>query len=1236
MIVTNNYLYRTDQPEVSPHPIVYTHGHSESVLRSHSWRTAANSAGYLLSYLKPDMHILDIGCGPGTITIDLAKLVPQGQVVGLEPVPDPLEKARATAAAHQVDNVQFVVGDIHALDYPDGTFDVVHVHQVLQHAGDPVQALREMRRVAKPGGIVAARESDSSAFFWYPDVEGMNDFQKLYQKVARSNGGEPDAGRRLHVWAKEAGFSRADITLTTSTWCFASPEEVAWWSGLWADRIFGSLFAKSAIEWGHATKEELERFSETWRRWGAQEDAVFVVPHGEIICRVCQDEDHLINIPPPSHQVSTPALADNGVSTLMMVDSTDSSSDAGSTSTPEPPGFNTPRTSHRSGIDLPYFTIASFMEPMMNQVSDKKSVVIVAGGGAISVRILAKKLDPARHFDTRHGASVLRALASEPPLGCYAGGKAGRQDTHSYGRLLSSRFGEVKFGRVVEIKEVEEDKGKGGWVVLADGEKPWYERFELAGEIKELWPSGFLPFSKIYPDHFRKRMQQEMEARGVMFVFDGHRYECEPTDGVVHILTLKGYVRVTPGLELPDHPGGFCVGEALENTERCKLDKFKRHAAVIAANVLDRLNSKDVPHAGYQGGRELIGIPMDRSEGKSLHGLPLSHHPSIMLRLLAIALILGRMSLASPTASPHILKEHVTPSPRWVSLGAAPAEHILSLRIALPQPNFATLEKHLHEVSDPTHARYGAHLSKEEVEDLVAPHSISIAAVDAWLLSHGIPESECMRSPARDWVTIKVPVRLAEKMLATCDAPTQKYHVWKHSVDGDVMVRTTSYSLPQALHEHIELIQPTTMFARLRSASSSVRFMDAEDPTSGPEVETSMITDPVSGMQVDASCNRIITIKCLQQLYNMVGYTPSATNGNQIGITGYLDQWANLEDLKSFYEDQRLATVNPSFSVTLINGGQNDQNLDKAGSEASLDVQYAFGLTDPIPGTFYSTAGQPPFIADARSTSNTNEPYAEWLDYVLGQSVVSQTISTSYGDDEQTVPKSYAQRICRGLAQLGVRGVSLLFSSGDFGVGDGDGNPETQKCFTNDDRNAMRFIPIFPATCPYVTSVGGTQHVPEVAVSRFFSGGGFSDYFDRPSYQNDSVLSYLDKLPSGTYDGLYNPNGRAFPDVSAQGDFFRIFFKGKPRLIGGTSASSPAFAAVVSLLNDARVSAGLPTLGFLNPLLYSKGMKGLNDITVGNSTGCGTSGFNASEGWDPVTGLGTPNFGKLKDIVMAG
>ncbi|GAA2412314.1 methyltransferase domain-containing protein [Streptomyces glaucosporus] len=265
---------------------VYTHGHHESVLRSHRWRTAANSAAHLLPELAPGRSVLDVGCGPGTITADLAALVAPGEVTAVDASGDVLEEARATAAGRGLTNVRFARADVLALDFPDGSFDVVHAHQLLQHVADPVAALREMRRVCRPGGVVAARDSDYAAMAWYPEVPGLDGWLDLYRRVARGNGGEPDAGRRLLSWARAAGFPDSDITASASAWCFADGADRAWWSDLWAERTVASSYASLAVGGGHAEREELERIAAAWREWGTREDGWFMVPHGEILCRV--------------------------------------------------------------------------------------------------------------------------------------------------------------------------------------------------------------------------------------------------------------------------------------------------------------------------------------------------------------------------------------------------------------------------------------------------------------------------------------------------------------------------------------------------------------------------------------------------------------------------------------------------------------------------------------------------------------------------------------------------------------------------------------------------------------------------------------------------------------------------------------------------------------------------------------------------------------------------------------
>ena len=262
--------------------MTYTHGHHESVLRSHRWRTVENSAAYVAAHFVPGARVLDVGCGPGTITVDIAgRVAPGGMVLGIDQSAEIVEAAAAEARG--VENASFATGDVYALDFDDASFDVVHAHQVLQHLPDPVGALREMRRVCKPDGVVAARDGDYAAFTWYPHDDGLDAWLDLYERIARANRGEPDAGRHLLAWAHAAGFR--DVTPSASVWCHATPEERAWWGGLWADRITTSAIAAQAERDGFATRAELEAMGDAWRRWAAHPDAWFAVLHGEIVCR---------------------------------------------------------------------------------------------------------------------------------------------------------------------------------------------------------------------------------------------------------------------------------------------------------------------------------------------------------------------------------------------------------------------------------------------------------------------------------------------------------------------------------------------------------------------------------------------------------------------------------------------------------------------------------------------------------------------------------------------------------------------------------------------------------------------------------------------------------------------------------------------------------------------------------------------------------------------------------------
>ena len=261
----------------------YTHGHAEPVLQSHRWRTAENSAAYLLPSLRPGLDLLDVGCGPGTITVDLAAWVVPGRVVGIDVSPDPLPEAREAAARAGVD-VTFAVGDVYAVEADDDSYDVVHAHQVLQHLTDPVAALREMARVCRPGGVIAVRDVDYAATTWFPADAGLDRWLELYHQVARRNDAEPDAGRRLVSWAHAAGLR--DVTATTSSWCYASPAERQWWGDSWAGRATASSFAEQAVSYGLATTGDLDGIAAAWLRWRDADDGWLGMLHGELLIRV--------------------------------------------------------------------------------------------------------------------------------------------------------------------------------------------------------------------------------------------------------------------------------------------------------------------------------------------------------------------------------------------------------------------------------------------------------------------------------------------------------------------------------------------------------------------------------------------------------------------------------------------------------------------------------------------------------------------------------------------------------------------------------------------------------------------------------------------------------------------------------------------------------------------------------------------------------------------------------------
>lgn len=495
-------------------------------------------------------------------------------------------------------------------------------------------------------------------------------------------------------------------------------------------------------------------------------------------------------------------------------------------------------------------------------------------------------------------------------------------------------------------------------------------------------------------------------------------------------------------------------------------------------------------------------------------------------------------------------------------------------------------------------------MSQKAIDSIIAPRDESGDLVMSWLESAGL-RSHASYSIRGDSIIIEASVAQVEKLL---DAT---YEPYVNSETQESVLRTLEFSLPAVLRGHVDMVQPTTFFGfrTYRSTISAVRPLD--ETTEGAK------TDAVSAV---TGCASNINPTCLANLYDFAdadNYTAGL-----FGIGGFLEEYAIASDLKTFLNKYAVeGNAAQSFTCVTVNDGECPTAASQAGDEANLDVQYGRAIAESVPLTYYSTGGSGEWVG---SGTNTNEPYVEFLDYLLAldDDALPNTLSISYGDDEQTVPDDYATTACDLFSQLGARGVSILVASGDSGVGG------TGDCTLDGEE---QFATSFPASCPWVTTVGGTTGTsPESAWTD--SGGGFSYVFAQPSYQADAVSTWL---ASGTADAVsdyFNSSGRAYPDVAAQSTDFVIVVDGSTYAVDGTSCATPTFAGVIQLVNSDRVTNGLAPLGFLNPWLYANASSGLTDITSGSNSGCpriSGAGFDAVDGWDPVTGLGTPIFTSL-------
>ncbi|KAH8985691.1 subtilisin-like protein [Lactarius akahatsu] len=568
------------------------------------------------------------------------------------------------------------------------------------------------------------------------------------------------------------------------------------------------------------------------------------------------------------------------------------------------------------------------------------------------------------------------------------------------------------------------------------------------------------------------------------------------------------------------------------------------------------------------------------------------YHCISVLSVLATGLLGG---LAKPLSPPwddmHVKHSWNTVPRNWESLGHPPSGTLIDLYIALkPQREKAVVDA-LYKVSEPGHPRYRAYLTKEQVAELVAPRPETLELVHSWLEHHGISSSSISMTHGGNTLMLKgVSVTQANTLLGA------SYQLYRHVERGETIVRTVGYSLPRALHWHVLTVAPTTTFVFPRTQWQTPRNLSDRVVKSTSGEHATMLS---SRAKVDS-----VTPSFLRWLYDTETYTPSTRGENVLGIVGFLGDYPSQADLTAFMQKYRSEADDATFTVVEVNGGRYDPTHPN--EEANMDIQYAEAMAYPTPHIFYSTGKGP---------SGTDNYFVSWLEFILDQENIPQTISISYNNEERSISREYAIYVCELFAELGVRGVSVLVSSGNDGIGKGT-------CLRDD--GTVRFIPRFPGTCPYVTVVGGTtDYKPEVAAD--FSGGGFSDYFKRPSYQEEAVSTFLRDL-GNQYQGLYNASGRGIPDIAAQAVGLPIFFNGNEQKETGTSIAAPVVAGIISLLNDWLILTGREPLGFLNPWLYGRNFGGLVDITEGSNPGCNMDGFSAIPGWDPVTGLGTPDF----------
>ncbi|KAJ6280206.1 peptidase S8/S53 domain-containing protein [Bipolaris maydis] len=647
------------------------------------------------------------------------------------------------------------------------------------------------------------------------------------------------------------------------------------------------------------------------------------------------------------------------------------------------------------------------------------------------------------------------------------------------------------------------------------------------------------------------------------------------------------------------------------------------------------------------------------------------------MNMLSIAIfLLSNLATLASTFDTYVLHERRSANlPEWVKRHSAEdlnlANSSIPISIALAQRNLEEGEKWLLEVSNPNSDSYGKHWSPKDVAAAFAPSShFTLEPVKTWLNSVGIITERIEQSQSLGWLRFNATIDQAERLLKT------KYHIFTHKKTNQLLLACDEYSIPAGLRDKIDLITPTVHFdvqsearyARMTFGKHSGNPLNLR----GHAYSLRHTTHIPNTNEDSADCYKRITPQCLRQLYQFPKGS-SANPNNSLGVVEFTPGAYRPSDLDLFFANFSPSQIGARPIFHPIQGGVNQ--LNKSGprfnAESDMNLAYTMSLVYPQQVTLFQVGdivqgGSGNSFLDGIDASyclyeggddpdpNKDELYPDpalggYKSRDCGIFPPTKVISTSYHYDEIYLGPAYMRRQCYEYMKLGLMGVTMLFSRGDDGVAGGGGRCIDELTGKLSDGNlGGRFVPSFPGSCPYVTSVGATELIKRNETSplhamrekacqtEIISGGGFSDVFPIPQYQVPAVESYLtNHMPSYTAH-QYNSTqqSRGYPDLSANGADYAIAIMGKWTTIYGTSCSTPTVASIITLINEARYNAGKVSVGFINPVLYANPQM-FNDIKEGHNPGCNTSGFAAAPGWDPLTGMGTPIFPKMLEVFMA-